>query len=152
MRVLFLALVATTALAQDVKHGALVFAAHCAGCHGANGAGGELGPNITDGVDDTLFTQPLPAFIRQGVPEAGMPSFATLPAGDLAAVVAYITALRSPASAKPPAGDTAAGAAYYFGAGGCATCHMIRGQGGVIGPDLTGKAEPRPGIVDEPPR
>jgi alcohol dehydrogenase (cytochrome c) len=143
MRLLLLALVSTTALAQDVKHGELVFAAHCAGCHGANGAGGELGPNITDGVDDTLFTQPLPTFIRQGVPEAGMPSFATLPARDLAAVVSYITMLRSPASAKPPAGDTAAGAAYYFGAGGCATCHMIRGQGGVIGPDLTGIGDRR---------
>jgi alcohol dehydrogenase (cytochrome c) len=143
MRLLLLALVSTTALAQDVKHGELVFAAHCAGCHGANGAGGELGPNITDGVDDTLFTQPLPTFIRHGVPEAGMPSFATLPARDLDAVVAYITSLRSPASAKPPLGNVAAGAAYYFGAGGCATCHMIRGQGGVLGPDLTGIGDRR---------
>ncbi|HTD62027.1 MAG TPA: PQQ-binding-like beta-propeller repeat protein [Gemmatimonadaceae bacterium] len=143
MRILWLALVATTALAQDVKHGELVFAAHCAGCHGANGAGGELGPNITDGVDDTLFTQPLPTFIRQGVPEAGMPSFATLPASDLAAVVSYITMLRAPASAKPPAGSVAAGQAYYFGAGACATCHMIRGQGGVLGPDLTGIGDHR---------
>ena len=141
--VLIAALASSTALAQDVKHGELVFAAHCAGCHGANGAGGELGPNITDGVDDTLFTQPLPTFIRQGVPEAGMPSFATLPAGDLAAVVAYIQMLRSPASAKPMAGNITAGAAYYFGAGGCATCHMIRGQGGVLGPDLTGIGDRR---------
>jgi alcohol dehydrogenase (cytochrome c) len=130
-------LCAASAAAQPNRAGALVFAAHCAGCHGANGAGGEMGPNITDGVDDTLFTQPLGTFIRHGVPEAGMPSFASLPASDLSAVVAYISALRTPASATPQSGNAEAGARYYYGAGRCASCHMMHGAGGILGPDLT---------------
>jgi len=85
--------------AQATANGAMIFNAHCAGCHGAEGKGGELGPNITDGVDDTLFTQPLGTFIRHGMPDAGMPAFGgTLPARELDAIVAYITALRAPAT------------------------------------------------------
>src|SRR3984957_18815909 len=130
--------VANAVGAQQTTDGRLIFAAHCAGCHGANGAGGELGPNITDGVDDPLFTQPLAAFIRHGIPDAGMPAFgATLSAREIDAIAAYITALRAPASAAPVRGDVEAGARFYFGAGKCATCHTMHGEGGVLGPDLT---------------
>ena len=34
-------------------------------------------------------------------------------------------------------GDPAAGKAIYYGKGGCTNCHMIRGEGGYLGPDLT---------------
>jgi mono/diheme cytochrome c family protein len=30
----------------DAKHGSVVFASTCAGCHGANGAGGGIGPRL----------------------------------------------------------------------------------------------------------
>ena len=34
-------------------------------------------------------------------------------------------------------GDAEAGNALFFGKAGCSNCHRIRGQGGVLGPDLT---------------
>jgi alcohol dehydrogenase (cytochrome c) len=126
------------AQARPSAEGKLLFAAHCAGCHGANGAGGEHGPSLADAADDPLVTVPLATFIRRGVPDAGMPAFGdVLSSRELDAVAAYITALRAPAAASPPPGDVAAGARYYFGAGKCATCHSIDGQGGFLGPDLT---------------
>ena len=122
--------------AQAVAEGKTAFAARCAGCHGTNGTGGEVGPNITDAGADTLFLRPLGDIITHGVPDDGMPAFA-LPKRELDALVAYITALRAPAAAAPPAGNVAAGEHFYFGVGGCANCHTIRGNGSAIGPDLS---------------
>jgi putative heme-binding domain-containing protein len=34
-------------------------------------------------------------------------------------------------------GDSAAGREVYYGAGRCMNCHMIRGEGGYLGPDLS---------------
>jgi cytochrome c oxidase cbb3-type subunit III len=36
------------------------------------------------------------------------------------------------------AGDPDRGKQVFFGAGGCSSCHMIRGEGGFTAPDLTG--------------
>ncbi len=119
-----------------MAEGKTAFAARCAGCHGTNGTGGEVGPNITDAGADTLFLRPLGDIITHGVPDDGMPAFA-LPKRELDALVAYITALRAPAAAAPPAGNVAAGEHFYFGVGGCANCHTIRGNGSAIGPDLS---------------
>src|SRR5262249_1477424 len=34
-------------------------------------------------------------------------------------------------------GDAAAGAAFFFGKGNCFSCHMVKGRGGLLGPDLS---------------
>jgi cytochrome c oxidase cbb3-type subunit III len=130
------------ARAQTVAAGKTAFALRCAGCHGANGTGGEIGPNIADADADTLIPRPLPDIITNGNSDAGMPAFA-LPHAELTALVAYITALRAPAAAHPPAGNVRAGERFYYGAGGCSGCHMIRGAGGTTGPDLSNMGRER---------
>jgi alcohol dehydrogenase (cytochrome c) len=122
--------------AQTFAAGQSAFAIRCAGCHGTAGRGGEIGPNITDTDADTLIPRPLADIIVHGNSDAGMPAFA-LSRTELASLVTYITALRAPAAAHPPAGNVLAGERFYFGAGGCTACHMIRGSGGMTGPDLS---------------
>jgi len=46
--VLFVALMAHEASAQESDAGKKVFQSRCAGCHGVDGGGGGYGPNIVD--------------------------------------------------------------------------------------------------------
>lgn len=72
-----------------------------------------------------------------------MPAFAFADA-EMTALVAHITALRAPAADHPSTtGDAAAGQAFFLGQGNCSRCHMIKGSGGVLGPDLTNVARER---------
>ena len=113
------------------------FSVLCAACHGADGTGGERGPAIVGRSESRSHSlAELRDLIRNGRPAAGMPAF-SLPAAELDEIAAYVHALRSPASENPAPGDAAKGERLFFGAGKCADCHMIRGRGGWIGPDLS---------------
>ena len=48
---------------------------------------------------------------------------------------------------KHVSGDRAAGKEFFFGKGQCVSCHMVYGEGGAIGPDLSNVA--REMTVDE---
>jgi putative heme-binding domain-containing protein len=48
-------------------------------------------------------------------------------------------------SAYLAGGDIGRGQQLYFGKAACAACHRVSGQGGLIGPNLTGIAEVRTG-------
>jgi putative heme-binding domain-containing protein len=54
---------------------------------------------------------------------------------DLWRIVAFVKSLGSAPSEKSP-GDPAAGRVVYEAAG-CAACHIIEGNGGILGPELT---------------
>lgn len=56
---------------------------------------------------------------------------------DIWRIVAYIRSMRSTASDVDVPGDVQDGMDIYLGKGNCASCHMIRGQGGLLGPDLS---------------
>ena len=60
-----------------------------------------------------------------------------LPDDDIWRIVAYIRNIRSTASDNDVPGNVQNGMEIYQGKGKCASCHMIRGQGGLIGPDLS---------------
>jgi len=120
--------------AIDTK-GRKLFETHCAMCHGPHGEGGK-GPTLAQpilpraGDDDSLIR-----IISWGIPNSEMPQ-AHMERADIELVAKYVRSLGSqPREAAP--GDAARGAQIYVSKGGCAQCHMIHGQGGVFGPDLS---------------
>jgi cytochrome c oxidase cbb3-type subunit 3 len=116
--------------------GGKLFATSCSGCHGVNGEGGR-GPNLAEGrrirrvPDRALFNS-----IRSGVPGTDMPP-TNLPDDDTWRLVAFVRNLGAPAYESKLEGDMDAGSSIFFGKGSCAGCHMVRGQGGFLGPVLT---------------
>src|SRR5262245_36693697 len=113
------------------------FEARCAACHGADGRGGERGPDIitTENARRRSVGE-LSELIQKGIPAAGMPAF-QLPERELQELIAYLRFLSAPAIESPASGDVAAGAAFFFGIGNCFSCHMVKGRGGSLGPDLS---------------
>ena len=119
--------------------GAQVFSSNCAGCHGADGRGAERGPSIATmpsviaKSDDDLLS-----IVTKGVPGTGMPPFGSLDEASRVAVVAYLRTLQGKdKAAAPVTGDAEAGRALFYGKAQCSNCHMVSGQGGFIGSDLT---------------
>jgi PQQ-dependent dehydrogenase (methanol/ethanol family) len=123
--------------AQDIAAGKKQFASLCAGCHGVDGGGGEYGPNI---VDMRRFGRrsgrDLTDVIKNGIQDSGMPAF-PLPQAEIDSVVGFVNSLRAPAADHPAPGDVAAGERFFFGKGDCSSCHMVKGRGGNLGPDLS---------------
>src|SRR3989442_625925 len=120
-----------------VEEGRQLFAGACSACHGPNGEGGH-GPSLVDGwqvrraSDDDLFNA-----IKKGVPGTDMPP-SSFPDDKIRLLAAFVRSLSRPAISSAVTGDAAAGREIFFGKGGCSACHMIRGQGGFPGPDLSG--------------
>ena len=127
--------------AQTLQRGKKEYQTRCAGCHGDDGTGGGRGPGIV-GIDSRFKTQEaIRGVIRGGLPDRGMPAFA-LSDDELDSIAAYVVTLKTPAAeATPardaPAGDAAAGARFFAGKGNCTSCHMVRGRGGILGPELS---------------
>ena len=126
-------------LAADVaaiQEGSSLFRANCSFCHGLDARGGGRGPDLTSGIwihggsDAAVFRT-----IVSGVPGTEMPAN-QFEETETWALVAYLRSVG--ASTHPPVmGDRAKGKLIYFGKGGCARCHMVKGSGGRLGPELT---------------
>jgi len=133
--VLALALQSPPTSARDIQEGKKLFDGMCARCHGIDGTGDE-GPALNRAVlsraatDDALLE-----VIRDGIPDRGMPRVRRLTDGELAQLVAYVRSLGR-ATGSPPRGDAGRGRAVYSRLG-CASCHIVEGQGGSFGPELT---------------
>src|ERR1700685_4355436 len=126
------------------------FISRCAACHGEDGHGGQLGPNIIDVANPRATSaDAVRRLIRSGIPSAGMPAFTTLSDAEVDAIAAHVMSLKTPAVTQTPApeevvpGDVTAGFRYFTNQGNCATCHAIRGRGGVVGPDLVSVGQTR---------
>jgi alcohol dehydrogenase (cytochrome c) len=136
------------AAAQTVPEsgvGKRLFVARCAGCHGEDGNGGGHGPAIVNRDRPRASSlEAVRTVILHGIAGAGMPAF-SMPDGEASAIAGYVMALKVvPAHANASApGDPAAGERFYTEKGNCANCHMIRGVGGVLGPDLSHLARNR---------
>ena len=112
----------------------------CTSCHGRDGEGGQgegQGPNLmTSWEVRRARDQQLFAAVKNGVTGTSMPPF-NLPDDQVWELVSFVRSLNAPASTISVPGNAGAGEAVFFGKGGCAGCHMIRGRGGYLGPDLS---------------
>jgi len=123
--------------AESVKAGGTLFGERCSVCHGIDGRGSARGPALTSGlVVNRGSDEEVAQVIRQGVPNSSMPPF-VLPDAEIRQLVAFIRSLSTNAARLSVPGDTDSGKRIFFGKGRCSECHMIRGEGGLLGPDLS---------------
>jgi putative heme-binding domain-containing protein len=114
------------------------FASHCGRCHGLDGRGGEHGPDIaTNPAVQGLANAELERVVRDGLPSQGMPSFSALGPKGVQSVVAYLRVLQGKQTKVMVQGDSERGKNLFFGGARCSECHIARGEGGFLGPDLS---------------
>src|ERR1700689_215098 len=142
--------------AKAAKAGEYEFRINCALCHGLGAHGGGRGPDLTRAVkkhahsDAEMFQ-----VISNGIPGTAMPANGTNGQGvgmtdeEIWQIITYLRSqeLKVPANAK---GNAARGKDLFYGDANCSLCHMVAGNGGRLGPDLTavGGSRTREAIID----
>jgi cytochrome c oxidase cbb3-type subunit III len=125
---------------EGIQRGRKLFDADCSGCHGPEGRGGSRGPDLAGGhskhgdSDSAVF-----GTIAKGLPDTGMPAF-RLRDEEVWDVISFLRSLRETGPADPLKVEE--GKNIFFGRGDCSRCHMLNGQGGRLGPDLSNTDSP----------
>src|SRR5262245_52544209 len=119
----------------DIDGGKQLFQGMCTECHGAGGTGGDAPslnrPRLAHAADNAALAN----VIANGIPNTSMPRVRRFSEAELAQLVAYVRSL----GATPPervAGDAKKGANLYKNLA-CSACHIVGGDGGNLGPELT---------------
>jgi cytochrome c oxidase cbb3-type subunit III len=120
----------------DLKNGQQLFMGQCARCHGPKGEGGRgavlAQPRLRHALDDeSLFL-----VIRDGIKGTEMPAGYAVDTRETWQLAAYVRSLGRMAPETVP-GDPKRGQELYRSKGHCGQCHIIAGQGGSLGPELT---------------
>ncbi len=114
-----------------------LFRVYCSFCHGLKAEGGLTGPDLTrPDLTHSSTDQQMFGVISQGILGTDMPPYA-LPEDQIWQVMAFLAEVRSKRQAVGANGDWQVGETLYFGKGFCSNCHMVGGEGGRLGPDLT---------------
>jgi putative heme-binding domain-containing protein len=134
-------LVSSAAAAQhetafDIEDGSRAFRTSCQSCHGPDGdeiAGVDLGRGQfkTASSDADLVR-----IILNGVPGTAMPPV-RMPEQQAARIVAYLRSVAASKRSATAAGDPIRGRSLFESKGKCATCHLVNGAGGRLGPELS---------------
>jgi putative heme-binding domain-containing protein len=126
-----------TANPQVLEQGRSLFRLACALCHGID-ARGSRGPDLTSGrwthggSDAEIYRT-----IKAGVPGTEMPPIGgNIQDEEIWMIVAFVRSVRADAD-LPATGNQEAGRKIFFDRGRCSQCHMISGQGGRLGPELS---------------
>jgi len=125
----------------SLLNGQHLFESRCSSCHGLNGKGGERAPDIVTRPEVAkLSERDLLELLRKGVPQKGMPAFDGMAAEELSSVVKYVRAMQGSRNGYFAPASIENGRNLFNGKGHCAECHMVRGVGGFLGPDLSNYA------------
>src|SRR5690348_78225 len=119
------------------EEGRILYNKTCTGCHGPDGREGDRAPSLD--ANRRYFRVSEAAIfdtVKNGIPGTIMPA-SGLPDTDAWKITAFIRNVRATASDLVVPGNPENGMKVFTGAGGCSRCHMIRGRGGLIGPDLS---------------
>lgn len=119
---------------SDVERGKMLFQGLCVTCHGFEGAGGEA-PPLNHALTSAPDEESLRKIIADGIPNRGMPRVRRLTENELRQLVSYVRSL-APTAEPPIRGNVQKGRGFYDALG-CASCHIVNGQGGSFGPTLT---------------
>jgi cytochrome c oxidase cbb3-type subunit III len=125
-----------TQTADDLAQGKRLYIGHCAACHGIDGVGGR-GPALNQPAmrhatdEGSMFR-----VIKFGIPGGEMPGAWQMTDREIRLAAGYVRSLGRIAVTRLP-GDSAKGKVIYQTNGGCAVCHIVRGEGGNLGPDLS---------------
>ena len=130
---------------EAIAEGEKLYNETCTSCHGKDGTGGELGPPVAAQnrrylrrTDQEIFDA-----IKNGITGTQMPPYSQFTDDQIWRVTAYIRGLRGTAIDTPAQGDVAAGEAIFWTGAKCGGCHMIKGKGNILGPDLSNLAGSR---------
>ncbi len=133
-----LLLAADLAFPQDetLVRGRKLFDAHCSRCHNMGGTGGE-GPSLARPIlRHAKDEEALVKVIQEGIEGTEMPGTWMISGNEIRQIAAYVLSLGRVES-TPLRGDANRGREMFEGASGCAGCHMVEGDGGNVGPDLS---------------
>jgi cytochrome c oxidase cbb3-type subunit III len=125
---------------EAIQRGRTLFDASCSGCHGADGHGGSRGPSLEAGrfrhgnSDAALFRT-----ITKGLID-DMPPF-RLRNEEVLDIISFLRVIRGETQREDPL-KIEDGRNIFFGRGNCFRCHMLNGQGGRLGPDLSNTDSP----------
>lgn len=92
----FVVVALLTVAAQAQENGERIFRQKCAMCHVVKGVGGKIGPELTTvaaRMDEVSLRGKLDT-PKKTSPSSTMPSFRTLPKGEMGALLSYLKTLR----------------------------------------------------------
>jgi len=121
--------------ASDLVSGENAFRQYCANCHGPDG---DLIAQVDLGHNN--FRQPytdaqLVGIILNGIPGTPMPATPRVTPKQAGMLVAWLRSLGE--KEEGLAGNVERGQVLFTGRGECQDCHMVNGEGSVLGPDLS---------------
>ena len=119
----------------DVQAGKVLFGHLCVTCHGVDGGGGAGPPlnraKLVNAPDDAA----LRTIIADGIPNRGMPRVRRTLDSEQRQLIAYVRSLGR--IGQPSSRGNAKNGSALYAKLNCASCHVVKGQGGTMGPELT---------------